>query len=225
MTDLSKYHVTIAVPCMDVVKTDFMASLVALKNNGNASIAIEAGSLVYHSREKLLVSAMDHNADFIFFVDSDMKFAPDTLLRLLQDAVENDLDMVSGLCFRRMYPTSPTMAKTLDYDFDAKTRKCTVNVPNYTDYPRDALFPVACSGLACTLIRMSAICEVIENEKMSPFQPLFGLSEDYSFCIRMKAAKKKMWVDSRIKIGHIGQFVYGEDIFLKQEQEKEGEAE
>ena len=220
MKDLSQYHVTIAVPCMDMVKTDFMGCLMGLKNNGNTSIAIEAGSLVYHSREKLLVSAMDHKADFIFFVDSDMKFAPDTLLRLMEDAVENDLDMVSGLCFRRMYPTSPTMAKILEYDFNEQTREAKINVPNYTDYPRDSLFEVACSGLACTLIRMDAICDVIANEKMSPFQPLFGLSEDYSFCIRMKAAKKKMWVDSRIKIGHIGQFVYGEDIFLKQQGEQ-----
>ena len=217
MKDLSQYHVTIAVPCMDMVKTDFMASLMGLKNNGNTSIAIEAGSLVYHSREKLLVSAMDHNADFIFFIDSDMKFSPDTLLRLMEDAVENDLDMVSGLCFRRSFPTSPTMAKTMEYDFNTETKESKINVPSYTDYPKDQLFEVACSGLACTLIRMDAICEVIKNEKMSPFQPLFGLSEDYSFCIRMKAAKKKMWVDSRIKIGHIGQFVYGEELFLKQE--------
>lgn len=217
MKDLSQYHVTIAVPCMDMVKTDFMASLMGLKNNGNTSIAIEAGSLVYHSREKLLVSAMDHNADFIFFIDSDMKFEPDTLLRLMEDAVENDLDMVSGLCFRRSFPTSPTMAKAMEYDFNAETKESKINVPNYTDYPKDQLFEVACSGLACTLIRMDAICEVIKNEKMSPFQPLFGLSEDYSFCIRMKAAKKKMWVDSRIKIGHIGQFIYGEELFLKQE--------
>ena len=216
MNNLSQYHITIAVPCMDSVKTDFMASLMSLQKNGNASIAIEAGSLVYHSREKLLVSAMDHNADFIFFVDSDMKFAPDTLMRLLQDAVENDLDMVSGLCFRRIFPTTPTMAKTMEYSFDPETKQAVVNVPNYTDYPRDSLFEVACSGLACTLIRMSAICDVIANEKMSPFQPFFGLSEDYSFCRRMTAAGKKMWVDSRIKIGHIGQFVFGEDLFLKQ---------
>jgi hypothetical protein len=38
-----------------------------------------------------------------------------------------------------------------------------------------------------------------------------GFGEDISFCLRVKELGKKMYCDSSVKMGHVGQFVYDED--------------
>ena len=43
----------------------------------------------------------------------------------------------------------------------------------------------------------------------APFTPMMGLGEDLSFCLRVTATGSKMYCDSRIMCGHIGQKVYG----------------
>ena len=47
-----------------------------------------------------------------------------------------------------------------------------------------------------------------------------GLGEDYSFCWRVAQIGKKMWCDSRVKLGHVGQHIYTEEDYLKQREEK-----
>lgn len=214
---LSDVKVLIAIPCTSMVSTDFLDSIMKLNNNGNALLAIENNSLVYSARNHLTMKALDAKADYIFWIDSDMVFDKDTLNNLLIDALENDLEFVTGLCFKRMLPTSPTIGKTLVWE-QKPDGSIDSGAEVYEDYPKDQLFEIACSGLACALVKVSAIMEVAGLRKMSPFQPLPGLSEDYSFCFGMKALGKKMWCDSRVKIGHVGRTIFTEDVWLRQKE-------
>lgn len=220
MSDLSKYKILIAIPCMGSVCADFFGSVVTLANNGNASMAIESGSLVYNARNRLVARALDSEpaADYIFFLDSDMVFPRTAMLQLLQDAVENDLDCVTGLCFRRTMPTKPTIGKSLVWE--QKDTEIISEAEDYLDYPKDQLFSVACCGMACTLIKTSAILDVINMRRMSPFQPLPALGEDYSFCFFLNKLGKKIYCDSRVKCGHVGTFIFNEETYLRQGGDK-----
>jgi GT2 family glycosyltransferase len=50
----------------------------------------------------------------------------------------------------------------------------------------------------------------------SPFYPLMGMGEDMTFCFRARQAGFKLYCDSRVKIGHIGQKIYDEDSYILQ---------
>ena len=218
--DLSKYRVLIAIPAMRSVMTDFFISVINLEYNGNTLLSVAANSLVYDARNYLVKKAIENEVDYMFFVDSDMVFDSKTMVNLLRDAVENDLDYVTALTFRRQFPTSPTVAKTLSWYQEEDTHLPHGAAEVYSDYPRDQLFEIAGSGLACTLVKLEAIGRAANAYQMSPFEPLPNLSEDYSFCFRLKELGIKMYCDSRVKVGHVGDYIFNEEVFLKQEKEK-----
>ena len=89
--------VMIAVPCFDMVDTLFMQSLVLLQKPEDCSLAIKTGSLVYTARNELATRALEMEADLVFWVDSDMVFGPDTLLRMMDVLQKNDLDILTAL--------------------------------------------------------------------------------------------------------------------------------
>lgn len=221
---LSDYRVMIAIPCINTVNTSLFNSVMHLKNNGNTCLAIETNSLVYNARNNLTIKAMDVNADYVLWIDSDMVFEQDTLIRLLTDALENDADFVTALYFKRILPTQPVIGKSLYWSQD-KMGEVDSRADLYTDYPKDQVFEVECAGLGCALVKVSAIAEAAGACRMSPFQPLPGLSEDFSFCFRLKQIGKKMYCDSRVKVGHIGTMIFNEDTWLEQEKKKGGDKE
>lgn len=220
MNDLSKFKVLIAVPCQRTVCTEFFISMMHLANNGNTVMAMECNSLVYDARNNLTLKAIDEvHADYIMWIDSDMTFEEDSMLTLLKDAVDNDLSYVTGLTFRRQFPTAPTIAKQLLWFQEPDTSIIHGAAEIYKDYPKDTLFEIAGSGLAFTLVKVSAIAETAAAYKMSPYEPLPNLSEDYSFCYRLKSRGVKMYCDSRVKIGHVGNVIFNEETWLKQQRE------
>ena len=104
---MERKKILIAVPCMDQIPARFAQSLVMLQSNEQTVVCFQIGSLVYHSRNDLAKRAIEMDADFIFWLDSDMVFAPDVLERLLKHFENPDVDMVTGVYFRRVAPFSP----------------------------------------------------------------------------------------------------------------------
>lgn len=206
--------ILIAIPCMDMIDTGFVQSLMGLDVDGETRIRFLPGSLVYDSRNQLTEIARASECEFIFFLDSDMTFKGDTLKRLLEDAEENQLDIVTGLCFTRKLPIRTAIFKKCEYSQDADGQLFPDAV-NYMDYPKDELFPVEACGMACCLIRMSCVDDVLKNFGL-PFSPAQGFGEDLSFCIRARELGHKIYCDSRVKIGHIGKTVITEEVFLKE---------
>ena len=67
------------------------------------------------------------------------------------------------------------------------------------------------------------IKDVAEKFKLAPFDPLPFLGEDYFFCWKAKQLGYKLWCDSRIKVGHVGEYVYDEEAWLAQEKAEKAE--
>lgn len=204
--------VLIAIPCMDMIDTAFVQSLMVLELDAEVRIKFLPGSLVYDSRNQLTEIARASECEYIFFLDSDMTFRGDVLRKLLEDAEENNIDIVTGLCFTRRQPIRTAIFSKCEYSID-QDGQLFPDAVNYMDYPKDALFPVAACGMACCLIRMSVVDNVLKNYGL-PFSPAQGWGEDLSFCIRARELGHSIYCDSRIKIGHIGKTVINEDVFL-----------
>lgn len=209
--DNKKY--LIAVPCLDNVPVAFVAALTALKRIGPTKHSFLSNSLVYDARNALAKEAIDTGADRILFIDSDMYFQPDMMERMAQD-LDKGADMVSGICVTRRFPTQPCIYKTVDI-FDGDILKGKTEV--YTDYPKDSLFPIAGCGFGAVMMNTNVLKAVYEMYS-EPFNPIPGiLGEDLSFCYRARDCGFKLFCDSRIKVGHVGTFIYTESEWLAQQ--------
>lgn len=196
----------IAVPCMDQVAAPFAQNLAAMQKNGEVYISFLIGSLIYESRNNLAKQAMQAKADYIMWFDSDMTFAPDTMTRL-QQHMEEGKDIVTGLYFRRRPPFTPVLFKTLErIDEDVAKHE------NYDDYPDNSLFEIGGCGFGCIMTRTSVLEDVFLNYHKC-FDPVCSIGEDLAFCLRARELDYKIYCDSTIKCGHIGQLVVDESVY------------
>ena len=200
-------NIMVAVPCMDMVHTDFMISLTGMQHDGNVSFVYVKSSLVYDARNGLANQAINNGFDRVLWLDSDMIFEPDLLKRLSAD-LDAGMDMVCGLYTTRRPPIKPAIFAEIGVEMhDDGTAKPIAKT--YHEYPKDSVFEVAACGFAGVLVKTSLLREV-KSKYGLPFSPVLGFGEDISFCMRVKELGKKMYCDSRVKMGHIGSRVFTE---------------
>ena len=197
-------HTLIAVPCMPMIHTDFVSSLLTLNRPDDTSLRFRIGSLVYNARNAFAAEAISSGYDRVLFVDSDMILQPDTLTRLA--AHMGPADLVSALAFTRSVPIRPVIYKPSGND-----------VIPYTDYPRNATFPIAAAGFGCVLIRTSLL-KAVWDKFGPPFTPTSALGEDLAFCARAHDLGACMLCDSSVSVGHIGNVVFSEQQYLSQQE-------
>ena len=193
--------VLIAVPCMEQVSARFAQSLAVIDKTGltDCLVAFQIGSLVYDSRNKLALKAIQSKSDYVLWIDSDMIFERDTLVNLMKDA-EEGRDIVAALAFKRVPPFDPVC-----YRLDGEGIK-----PMY-DYP-DEIFEADAVGFGCVLTKTSVLFEMF-TEFGSCFEPVRGMGEDITFCKRARDMGKKMYVDPNVKTGHVGQLIVNEAAY------------
>lgn len=196
--------ILIAVPCMDLVPAQFASSLATLRKVGECVVAFQMGSLIYNSRNELAKKAIELECDYIFWLDSDMVFDPDTLEKLMNDRENGDI--VSGLYFRRVQPFSPVVFSQLQI-----TDKGGCIWKNQDTVPGE-IFPVEGCGFGCVLMPTSAVADVMAKFG-NAFAPINGVGEDLSFCWRVRQCGYKIVCDPNIKLGHVGHHVITEQFY------------
>lgn len=200
----------IAIPCMDMIHTAFFSSMMHLLPVGECEFGISQSSLVYDSRNILSQRAVREGFDRMLFLDSDMAFEPDLMLRLSAD-MDEGRDFVSGIFFTRKGQIKPCVYSEVEY----KALEDNLLLPYKTimeDYPRDQIFPVAGSGMAATMVSVDLIRRVADRYGL-PFSPLIGFGEDLSFCKRATELGATLYCDSRVKVGHVGERIITEETY------------
>ena len=192
--------ILIAVPCMDMVSARFAQCLSTLKKVGKCTVSFLIGSLVYDSRNKLAVMALEMEADYILWLDSDMVFKPDTLERMIKVLDENpEIDVLSGLYFRRGAPFTPVLFSKLEIGEDGL-----LVFEDQTEIP-DERFEIAGCGFGCVLMRTDLLIDIAAKEGGGVwFTPLANAGEDCAFCIRARREGYKIVCDPSIALGHMG---------------------
>ena len=190
----------IAVPCFDMVHTDFMESLMVMQKPPDASFTVIKNTLIYDARNVIAASAIDAGFDRIMWFDSDMTFPKDTIERL-SEAMDEGREMVSGLYFTRRMPNiRPVVYKKMWYRDNGDTVE--TGAENYFDYP-EGIIECEAVGFGCCLTSVDLIKRVADRFG-SPFTPYSRLGEDMAFCLRAREIGAKIYCDTRVKCGHIG---------------------
>ena len=176
----------IAVPCMDMMHTQFVHSLLTLRMTEEYEVRFGASSLIYDTRNSLIAYALDNGFDRVLWFDSDMTFGPDALVYLNED-MDNGFDVVSGLYFKRKPPYTPVLFKSCDL---VKLDDGLLNPVNeiYLDYPEQSIFEIAACGFGCVMMNMAAVRKIVDQFGKMLFMPVTGFGEDLSFCIRARNA-------------------------------------
>ena len=203
----------IAIPCMDMVHTTFLKSVLGMDRVGECRFSITCSSLVYDARNSLAKQAVTEGFDRILWLDSDMDFEPDLLKRLSADLDEGK-DFVSGLYFKRRAPITPVVYKEVGYYHSEQLAEVSPIAVPYADYPKDTIFPVAGTGFGGVLMKAEIVKRVGDKFGL-PFSPILGFGEDLSFCMRCKDLGIELYCDSRVKLGHVGLGTITEETYLQ----------
>lgn len=195
----------IAVPCMDQVPAPFCQSLAQLQKVGETVLAMKTGSLIYTSRNDIATFAIQNEADYIFWLDSDMVFKPDTLIRMLDTMKKNDLDFLTGLYFRRVPPYSPVLFDKLEMKH---------NWLEWSEFKKipDELFEVGGCGFGCALMDVSVVMDV-QSKHGNMFAPMGNNGEDIAFCLRARDCGYKIFCDPSVICGHVGYSVVDDQFY------------
>ena len=170
------------------------------------------GGIVQARNDVALQFLTGTNAEWLFWVDTDMGFAPSTVDRLVAAADPEERPVMGGLCFvskevqldglggfrTRAVPTLYRWA-TLGEDIKG--------FEPWEDYPRNQVVPIDATGSACILLHRGALERVFE--KYGTFYsriPNEGtgqlLSEDLSLCVRLAALEVPIHADTSVKTTH-----------------------
>jgi hypothetical protein len=156
--------------------------------------------------------------DWLMFIDDDMVWTPDAIGRLVASREEVDADIMGALCFRRSAPYQPTL-------FMRETP--TSGAYNYLEDWDTDVVEVDATGMAFVIIH-KRVFEMIIGSPMPPYEVraqlnpteffrwtgLFG--EDLQFCQDAKAAGARIFVDTRVHIGHVSEVEIRHRHFLQE---------
>ena len=198
--------VFVAIPSLDTVPALFCQSLALLQRAGDTIVGFQVGSLVYNARNELARQAIKSEADWVLWLDSDMVFEPDLLKKMLKVCEENDIDFLTGLCFRRKPPYTPTLFDRLDKMEHGASYTTIMSVP-------EGRFKVGGCGFAGVLMSTDVLLSVAARFGGRMFDPLEGFGEDVSFCWRARQCGYEIWCDSDIELGHVGSMVVTREFF------------
>lgn len=200
--------VNIATPHNGDIEAQYVGHLINMLQSSPYAVKVNlrCGCYVAKNRNALLDKC---DADYLFFIDSDMAFPPDVLNKLMA----LDKDIAGALYFHRNPPHIPLVYTKM------KKGKGFDPILNYPDKP----FECDAVGTGLMLIKK----KVIKHFKGTyPFNHIrvsdeFELGDDLSFCKRAKEAGFEIWCDPTIPTGHITRQAITQNDYLAYKQLKD----
>lgn len=204
-------RILICIPNMGTIKAKTVASLLAMDKTDETNYCMISSSLIYDARDMMVGEAIKGNYDYLLFVDSDIEFEKDALLRLLN----RRLDIVTAIYYKRGGEHDPVIYRKIA----PLTKEREVTCVTETEVDRD-LFPIAGCGMGFCLIKVDVLKDMIKRYP-SLFCPIDGLGEDLSFCYRASECGYEIYADGSIPLNHWGEIAFGRASFDKDGFEKE----
>lgn len=199
-------HVLIAVPTHSAVSADFAFCLQALVyrcalSNITITVQFEVGTVLSSLREKLASYTLSGEYTHVMWLDSDMGFPDDVIMRLLGHNVP-----VIACSYSTRTPPIRSTAYVGDSEigFDPLSTEC------------EGIVPVVSVGMGCMLVQSSVF-----NKLDRPWFPItyhttdggvnYYQGEDVNFCLQLRQKNISVLIDTDLsrEIYHIGQAKYG----------------
>lgn len=198
-----------------VAETNFWTCLATLTHRMGVEgmtpcLTVPTHTIVQTARQVGIDGALeDPDCTHVLFIDDDMTFTPEQYFHLEKEMLEYDLDFIGALAFANSFPTKPCVFG-LNPDFDEWGEEPWWHI--VTDYPMGQRFEVAATGFAMCLISVRMLKEMrteppFEFPTSLKWAPHFTTpgckNEDVAFCLNARKKGFRIFVDSRVSIGHV----------------------
>jgi GT2 family glycosyltransferase len=181
-------------------------------------------SIVAQGRNELVRMFLDHHdADWLWFIDTDMTFDPDILDDLVEAAHPRDRPIMGALCFSIQHGVKACPTLYVVREDQA--------VGRVFDYPRNSLMRCL-TGTGCLLIHRSVFEKMRDAKGSDGTRKLYPkpyewfrdtalgelpVGEDITFCIRAESLGMPVHVNTAIKCGHEKRFIVDEAMYDAQQ--------
>lgn len=187
--------ILIAVPTFENIQPEVFKAIYNLRSEHELYFDYVRGYDCAIARNEIGKIAQAGSFDYVLMVDSDTLVPPDTLELMLDPPV----DIVLGVCPRKNTK-------------NGKSAIVKLGSPSYHDNYYYSELPesrvrVKGGGFACALIRTTVFTQLdypyfqyVTNEDWST------LSEDYYFCQNADLMGYEIWMDPRVRCGHLARY-------------------
>lgn len=187
--------ILIAVPTFENIQPEVFKAIYELKSEHELHFDFMKGYDCAVARNNICKITLAHGYDYVLMVDSDTIIPSNTLDLMLDPPV----DVCLGVCPRKNTKDGKTAMVKLDSpDYSANYY--------YSDLPKDRI-QIKGGGFACALIKASALSQLdypwfqyVTNADYSTF------SEDFYFCQNARMYGIDVWMDPRVKCGHLARY-------------------
>lgn len=231
--DAGRWSACFGLSYRDLVLHDLLGPQRIIREGGKELRKVAGTMGVASGRNDIAREFLDStDGEWLWFVDTDMGFAPDTVDRLVTAADPELRPVVGALCFAakwqargeywaERYRIAPTVYEYLDLGDEVGFRPI-------LNYPRDQVVQVAGTGAACLLIHRSALDKVRQRYGDLWFEPIThpagnrgrprAFSEDLSFCIRLASVDVPVHVDTSVRTTHDKGGIFLDEATFDQQQ-------
>lgn len=215
--DAGKWSACFGLSYRDLILHDVLGPGRIVRQGGKELRKVAGTMGIAAGRNDIAAEFLDStDGEWLWMVDTDMGFAPDTVDRLIAAADPTDRPVMGALCFAmkrqaradlwaERFRMAPTVYEYLDLGDEVGFRPV-------LDYQRDTVLPVAGTGAACLLMHRTALEAVRGYAGAAWFDPITHptgakgrprtFSEDLSFCVRLAAVGLPAHVDTATKTTH-----------------------
>lgn len=184
--------IAIGISASEHLKSKTLATIFSIvKRHPEIDLILKQGCLVHKNRNDIVTEAIKGNYTHIFFIDTDMCFAPEVLDRLLS----RNKDII-GANYNKRNLNKETVIKFIE---DGKL----VGKP----IPEE-LFECASIGTGCALIKTDVFKTISYPYFDFNDEELGEVGEDVYFCLKAKRKGYNIWCDPTMDIGHIGEYIF-----------------
>lgn len=208
---------SIAVPVAQVVEPRAFASMMALVNySANHgikihSIGVTERQLIEDARNTMTETFLTTPVEWMFWMDSDMTFPPDTLVKLFDLLEKKEAKMATGIYYQRLGNNMPclwsrgqetTYGEVTGMGSEKGKENKYMGSFMIVHPDKKEPFKVHAAGFGCVLVHRS----VFEMMDRPWFKFIKGIcSEDFYFFVNAHELGFDLWVEPTIDLGHIGQ--------------------
>lgn len=196
-------HIGILVPTTDMVMSWFAYDLAVamsyhMAHHPDDTLVpiVHQGTLLARSRNVMAEDALSMGLDWLLWLDSDMRFPPDTIARLL----ESGHDIVTTNAPKRKEPIGSTAHRWSDEE----KKQVLIDISETSD----EIVEVNACGFAVCIMRAEVFNRIERPWFWTPYLEDYDLivGEDYYFASKAQQAGIKIMCDLELseEIGHIG---------------------
>jgi glycosyltransferase involved in cell wall biosynthesis len=179
-----------------------MVNHIARNTEHEVNLYTSMGTLIFDQRNNMVESALEEGADYVLFIDADMRFPKDTLERL----IAHGKGIIGVNATTRSSPVKAT-AKTLEIEADGTCNWKQISSKNKTGIQQAD--GIGCGVMLISKETLNAMVKPWFFFELLPENKLLG--EDIYFCIKAKDVGIDTYIDHDLsqEIGHVGNYTYG----------------